>query len=48
MDIPAPWHFARPALASQYLDLLTAGPIQSTAGSTSHCNTWASLALGVM
>lgn len=30
MDISAPWHFARPQLAEQYLQVLTAGPVQST------------------
>jgi hypothetical protein len=30
MEISAPWHFPRPELASQYLQLLTAGPVQTT------------------
>lgn len=30
MNIRAPWHFPRPELAKQYLDLHTAGPIQTT------------------
>lgn len=30
MEISAPWHFPRPALAEQYLQVLTAGPVQST------------------
>ncbi|ALM86456.1 hypothetical protein [Bordetella sp. N] len=30
MKISAPWHFARPDLARQYLKLLTAGPVQAT------------------
>jgi len=30
MDLAAPWHFPRPALAEQYMRLLTAGPVQTT------------------
>jgi hypothetical protein len=30
MDVAAPWHFPRPALAQQYMKLLTAGPVQTT------------------